>query len=117
LALSLAQKGLFGDLIGTSALKVYEAPAGKTVRIDAASVCNHSAASATITIWRPQSADAADASDANLIVEALIVPAATTKTIEGLLRQVVEPGWCIVVQADTADVLTLTMSGPEFTES
>lgn len=115
MALSLAQKGLFGDLVGTSALKVYEAAAGVTARIDAASVCNHSAAQATLTIWRPQSNSAADAADANLIVEALIVPAATTKTVEGLLRQVVEPGWCIVVQADTADVLTLTISGPEFT--
>lgn len=114
MTLSLAQKRLASVLIEATPATVYTAPASVTARIDAASICNNGPDEETVTIWLPQGGAA---SDANIVVRDFAIPGNGEEEVSKLLRQVVEPGHTVVVQASTGGVLTLTMSGPEFTES
>jgi len=114
MALSLAPKRLAQVLLEATPAAVYTAPASTSARIDACSICNNGPDEETVTIWSPSGGST---SDANVIVRDFAIPGNAEKEVTHLLRQVVEAGGTVVAQASTGGILTLTMSGPEFTES
>ena len=114
MTLTLAQKRLASVLLEVTPATAYTAPASVTARIDACSICNNGPDDETVTVWLPQGGAP---SDANVVVRDFAVAGNAEAEVSGLLRQVVEDGHTVVVQASTGGVLTLTMSGPEFTTS
>ncbi len=114
MTLSLAMKRLAQVLLEATPATVYTAGESTSARIDACSICNNGPDEETVTIWAPVGGSA---SDANIIVRDFSIPGNGEKEVTHLLRQVVEAAGTVVAQASTGGVLTLTMSGPEFTES
>lgn len=114
MTLSLAPKRLAQVLLEATPATVYTAPSSTSARIDAASICNSGPDEETVTIWLPLGGSP---SDANVVVRDFSIPGNGEEEIPNLLRQVVEAGGTVVAEASTGGVLTLTMSGPEFTES
>jgi hypothetical protein len=114
MTLTLAQKRLASVLLEATPATAYTSPASTNTRIDACSICNSSADEQTITIWLPQGGSP---SDANVVVRDFAIAGNDEEEVPHLLRQVVEAGETVVIQASAGAVLTLTMSGPQFITS
>jgi hypothetical protein len=114
MTLTLAQKRLASVLLEATPATAYTSPASTNTRIDACSICNSSPDEQTVTIWLPQGGSP---SDANVVVRDFAIAGNDEEEVPHLLRQVVEAGETVVIQASTGGVLTLTMSGPQFITS
>jgi hypothetical protein len=115
MTLVLRNKRIFGGPLPTTATALCTAD-GVSWRIMGANLVNNSPNEETYTLWAP--APGSSPADNSLQTPTTFsMPANSRKDVAELLRLDVENGGSIFGRASTAEVLILTLSASEFTES